>query len=88
MKSMKLQGEIGRDIDRQKTIKTAVLTHKWKFEKRNLLSAARGQALRPTRLEKINPREISSKCRLCGAHEESILHIVSDCGCSSCSKWL
>ena len=45
----------------------------------SLLSAAQEQALN-TNLVRINyHKDVSNKCRLCGTHVESVLHIVTGC---------
>ena len=44
-----------------------------------MLSAAQEQALKTNLVRKIYHKDVSNKCRLCGAHVENVLHIVSGC---------
>ena len=81
LRGMQLHGQFERDTDGKKSEQ---LWH-WprngnlKRKKENLLSAAQKQALNTNSVRKINHKDVSNKCRLCGTHVENVLHIVSGC---------
>ena len=51
-----------------------------KRETEGLLMAAQEQAIRTRNIRKVIDKEkISGKCRMCGAREETVAHIVSEC---------
>ena len=78
---MKLHGQFGRDADDEKSGKSWHWLRNWnlKRETESLLSAAQEQALNTNSVRKTYQKDVSNKCRLCGAYVENVLHIVSGC---------
>ena len=81
LRSMELHGQFERDTDDKKSEKSWhwLRNGNLKRETENLLSAAQEQALKTNLVRKIYHKDVSNKCRLCGAHVENVLHIVSGC---------
>ena len=81
LRSMKLYGRFGRDIDDKKSGKSWhwLRNGNLKRETESLLSAAQEQTRTTNSVRKKYQENLSNNCRLCETHVENFLHIVSDC---------
>ena len=57
-----------------------IRTGELKKETEGLIFAAQDQALRTNAIKaKIENQNVSSKCRMCGGHDETVQHILYSC---------
>ena len=80
LRSMKLDGQFGRDIYDKKSEKSWHWLINWnlKVETETLLSVAQEQALNTHSVRKNYDKNVSHKCRLCSAHSEWLQYVSTE----------